>query len=466
MNQQEKRLTECRDQEKDLSGCQHRETETSQIEKDCLVYFRSNPVWKRLLRGFWEKYRSYGAFSGSVILRGLAEDEVGELEGFFAKSFHGKKSVSISATRFSDALADSRFAQVLPERLLTLYFGREPIAKRMEQQIRDQAREKIVADLMDMYRGTVAETLFPELLDVVNSVRTASDEEWKAHLILGAEILNHLPYRSDETLYLAVFATRMTGNPHAFDPNCPQGRFVYQLIQKELAVRGCLPHRSELFPAFYRKKCFLNVGILLDDVSNYTMLSCVRAQKKDGGYHAGLDGFLAENDMVQVSLSVLNQLERIIGMDHRIYIVENPSVFAEICGDSQKNRSCMCMNGQPRLAGLVALELLAAAGTSVYYAGDFDPEGLLIAQKLAYYYRDTLHGTFYYWHFTPADYRMSCSGEIISAKRLKMLDHITDAELLPVVQLMRETGLAGYQEKIEWSESVQTEAFAAENVRI
>ena len=47
-----------------------------------------------------------------------------------------------------------------------------------------------------------------------------------------------------------------------------------------------------------------------------------------------------------------------------------------------------------------------------------------------------------------------------------MLDHITDAELLPVVQLMRETGLAGYQEKIEWSESVQTEAFAAENVRI
>ena len=99
MNQQEKRLTECRDQEKDLSGCQEREMETSQIEKDCLVYFRSNPVWKRLLRGFWEKYRSYGAFSGSVILRGLAEDEVGELEGFFGlknenflqKVFMGKR---------------------------------------------------------------------------------------------------------------------------------------------------------------------------------------------------------------------------------------------------------------------------------------------------------------------------------------------------------------------------------------
>ncbi len=461
MNQQEKKLAGCLEQEAELIECLERKQELAepqkqktgldQIERDCLIYFRSNPVWKRLLRGFWEKYRSYGAFSGSVILRGLAEDEVGELEGFFAKNFHGKKSVSISAGRFSRALADSRFAQVLPERLLTLYFGREPVAKRMEQQIRDQAREKIVADLMDMYRGTVAATLFPELLAVVNSVRTASDEEWKGQLILGVEVLNQLPYRTDETLYLAVFATRMTGNPHAFDPDRPQGRFVYQLIQRELAARGCLPHKSELFPAFYRKKCFLEVGILLDDVSNYTMLSGVRAQKKCGGYHAGLEGFFTEHDMVQVPLSVLNRWERIICTDNRIYIVENPSVFAEICGYSQKKRSCMCMNGQPRLAGLVALELLAAAGTSVYYAGDFDPEGLLIAQKLAHYYRDALHGSFDYWHLTPEDYRMSCSGEVISEKRLKMLDRITDAALLPVAQLMRETGLAGYQEKIEWS---------------
>lgn len=37
---------------------------------------------------------------------------------------------------------------------------------------------------MDMYRGTVVETLFPELLDVVNSIRTASDEEWKTHRYL------------------------------------------------------------------------------------------------------------------------------------------------------------------------------------------------------------------------------------------------------------------------------------------
>ena len=34
---------------------------------------------------------------------------------------------------------------------------------------------------------------------------------------LGSEMYNHLPYRQDNKLYLAVFAAMLTGNPHAFD---------------------------------------------------------------------------------------------------------------------------------------------------------------------------------------------------------------------------------------------------------
>lgn len=63
----------------------------------------------------------------------------------------------------------------------------------------------------------------------------------------------------------------------------------------------------------------------------------------------------------------------------------------------------MCMNGQPRLAALIALDLLAAAGTGVCYAGDLDPEGLLIGQKLADYYP----GAFCFVGMTAEDYRRS-----------------------------------------------------------
>lgn len=47
-----------------------------------------------------------------------------------------------------------------------------------------------------------------------------------------------------------------------------------------------------------------------------------------------------------------------------------------LCGKAEC--SCMCMNGQPRLAGLMLLDLLEKSGTTIYYSGDLDPEGILL----------------------------------------------------------------------------------------
>ena len=208
----------------------------------------------------------------------------------------------------------------------------------------------------------------------------------------------------------------------------------------DLEQRGIQVETLEMFPAYKRQKSYLLAGILIDDISNYALLYNVHAIKKNGELHRGMDGFCQEKNMVQVPLTVLSEWERIECVDHEIFIVENPSVFALICGE----KSCMCMNGQPRLAGLLVLELLAKSGTKVYYSGDLDPEGILIAQKLSQYYR----GTFCYWHMTPFDYEQCRSKEIISEKRKKMLQKITDERLLPVVDAVTKYGVAGYQESI------------------
>lgn len=39
--------------------------------KDCLAYFHLSPVWEKVLKGFREKYISYGRFGGKVILKNL-----------------------------------------------------------------------------------------------------------------------------------------------------------------------------------------------------------------------------------------------------------------------------------------------------------------------------------------------------------------------------------------------------------
>ena len=97
-----------------------------------------------------------------------------------------------------------------------------------------------------------------------------------------------------------------------------------------------------------------------------------------------------------------------------------------------------------KLSSLLLLDLLARSSVRIYYAGDFDPEGLLIAQKLKQYYQ----GEMIFWHMTSQDYDQAMSKETISDRRLKMLERITDPGLLPAVERMREEKKAGYQEKL------------------
>ena len=124
--------------------------------------------------------------------------------------------------------------------------------------------------------------------------------------------------------------------------------------------------------------------------------------------------------------------------------IQDTKKVASIEEFKNKKYRYVCMNGQPRLAGLMALDLFAKSETRVYYAGDLDPEGVLIAQKLSQYYK----GEFYYWHMEADDYERCRSEEVISPKRLKILERIKDERLKPVAALIKKFRTAGYQEML------------------
>ena len=100
-----------------------------QLESECLTYFKSEPVWRKVLASFLEKYASFGKFTGKVQLKNLSADEIEVLEGFFGQNFHGRKSITISAERFAKALENSRYKEISPDQLLKFYFGKEPVSK-------------------------------------------------------------------------------------------------------------------------------------------------------------------------------------------------------------------------------------------------------------------------------------------------------------------------------------------------
>ena len=157
-----------------------------------------------------------------------------------------------------------------------------------------------------------------------------------------------------------------------------------------------------------------------------------------------MKGFLEEGEPVQIPLSVIAGWKSASCPGNRMYIVENPSVYAVLCGKWDRKCGLMCMNGQPRFSSLLILDLLAQSGTEVWYAGDIDPEGLLIAQRLKRYYQ----GEFHCWHMSADDYEMCMSAEEISQRRQKMLEKVEDPQLKETAEALQKSGKAGYQENM------------------
>ena len=487
--------------------------EGERLRAECLRYFRERPVFGKLLRGFREKYLSYGRFAGTVTVKNLKESEREDLEGFLLRNYHGKKSASVSAERFEKALSGSRFAGISGKDVLELYF-REPVEGKKEQRQREDRQWETLLDRMREGAGPLAARWIDEIRGMhggrmhgggMESGKEAADSprdpesgaerasgsflpylkkrdrevggnltEAERLLMLGRRILDNLPAgkAAEKTgEYLAVFAAEVTGNPHAFDAGTKDGKYLEMLVEwygrqaesedgadgensgkRGAAGRGKSGENRENrensvdrgFPAFRKQRLYLKTGILRDDVSNYTLAAGVRAMDRSGKFHAGMEGFLEEGEPVQIPLSVIAGWKSASCPGNRMYIVENPSVYAVLCGKWDRKCGLMCMNGQPRFSSLLLLDLLAQSGTEVWYAGDIDPEGLLIAQRLKRYYP----GEFHCWHMSTDDYEMCMSAEEISQRRQKMLEKVEDPELKETAEAVQRSGKSGYQENM------------------
>ena len=452
-----------------------------ELREACLAYFRSMPVFERLLSQFCEKYRSYGCFCGSARLNIRSEDEREALEGFFARSYHNQKTATISAQAFRRALEHTRFVELSPEEILGAFAGAPLSGKREKAAIGQQeayadceASRQLLHELRavaEKEEPAISSEDVPSIGAIDNTAHTCTSEEAVTalyrqlmsgrqelvenkllcaltedlHILVRAlEILNRLCVEK-RYQYLPVFAAVLFGDPHRLDPGTRDAHLLQLLLQWLEIQRGVEADEMNSIPSLRRQARYLSAGILLDDVSNYAMLCGVEAIGRDGLVHAGMAGFAADGAPVNVPLSVITGWAQLRCRDNTLWIVENPVVYAVLCERFGRTRSLMCMNGQPRLSAWLILRLLRAAGTRVYYAGDFDPEGLCIAEKVQ---QSLLPGQCVFWHMSEADYRSAQSRKPIEARRMKMLDHLQDSLLKTTAVLIRKQGVAGYQENI------------------
>ena len=423
--------------------------------QECIAYFKARPVSEKLCLKVRDKYAGLGHLGGSVQLKNLSAEECSQLTGFFQKDFMGKKTITISYQAMEKALKNSRFADLKWEDILREYFGGELITKRDSRIGQIQRREKYFARILAEFPDNPGREWMERVLETHGDcyklcIKQYQEmpKQFEQTLQQFLKAVSKLPFFINKpNQMLAVFAAETTGNPHFFD----NGTVGEQLLTFFLKDRLQHTHKPQMnvhtaaaervYPMEQKAELYYKAGLLKDNLSNNTLVYGIHAISKEGTIHEGIEGFWYRQEPVQLTLLTLGTLSKVSTQgDNRVYIVENPAVFSTLI-QSFPDKTILCGNGQIRLATLVMLDLFGE-DTVFYYAGDFDPEGLQIAQKLAKRYGDRLK----LWNYRTDFYQTYQSDVELSPKRLKKLDGIDLPGLLELKQAMKLDKRAAYQE--------------------
>ena len=208
----------------------------------------------------------------------------------------------------------------------------------------------------------------------------------------------------------------------------------------------CFVEKSE-FPqnAYAWRTLLLRVGIIPDNISNMVTEYGIHLQTSTG-LHPAYEAFYQMKQPGVVTMENLKGIEGAFSDNGRVYIVENEMVFSYLLENVKEMPiALLCTSGQFRVAALELLDLLVQKGACIYYSGDMDPDGMLIADKVWKKYPEHVH----LWRMSVTDYADSLSEEKVSQQQLCKLAILENPQLREIAAKMQDVKKASYQENLK-----------------
>lgn len=415
-------------------------------EKEALKFFQDKKEYKRILTQIFQKYKRLGKLSGTFELKDLTKEEQIILAPLHHKYFAAKEA-KVSVKKFVDYFCSGKFQGIDFPKVLAIYFKDDLITYKEEKEDKKRKKEEFFKELLFTNKGTRAAIWLKKALEnksfgystINKNYETYNKEnkleEFKVFLNNVFKGLNSLTFSMDDSESLPIFSSKITRDPHYFDINTTGGKVLIYGICHELK-RDYPQDAEEIAELLY------SAGILKDDISSYIATFGLRAYKGN----RELDFVYSFTDFEEhliFTLGNLSKIDKFICNKNRLFIFENPSLFSEVVKRTVDLKpSIICTSGQLKLAALVLLDKTIENVEEIYYSGDFDPEGIVIANKLKMRYGDKLK----FWRFGVEDYLKIISDKEIPYSRNTMLDNIENNEIVPLVEKLKNKGLAGYQE--------------------
>ncbi len=218
-------------------------------------YLKEND-FQAFMNGWRKQYERLGRCGGKIKVT-LNESNRELLGGLLGQNYRNQKTAVIDYAQLKKALYESRYAEVDFETVLSLYYGEKLISKQTMKAEREKRIQLFFERIQKQIEATIANEWFWVIKEQKGSVyqriiQSFDEDEalCEASLMKVLGAVNALPLWKQEYEMLPVFASRMTGNPHAFD----QGTFLNYLLYQAICYYCQL--ESEQADAFGRNAVY------------------------------------------------------------------------------------------------------------------------------------------------------------------------------------------------------------------
>jgi uncharacterized protein (TIGR02679 family) len=358
-----------------------------------LLCFLGRPELRRLWTEVRDRLERLGAPRGTALLTGAAEEERRAAADLLGLATVPGSELRIRLDRLDRALRESRFGVDL-RTALELLEG--PLRDRRGERIEERDRRQKLWEDAALHPVVASRPALQQWLDELRAGglprRLGGRTGERLLLEQALAVLTALLPARRPMVRLPVLASQVLGDSHALDAGRPVAALVLRALAREA---GWHPPRG----AAERRSLWEQAGVVADDLSCQVLVLGL-APVGEGRVGESLRALAAAGEPARITLRQLIHGDLAFPPGLEIRVCENPVVIAAAA--DRWGSACpplVCLEGFPSYAAQTLLVRLASQGATFLYHGDFDWDGLRIANKL----REIV--PFQPWRFTTAAYK-------------------------------------------------------------
>lgn len=391
-------------------------------------YFKEKEGFNRLFLLLKDKYLKTGFFKGKVTLTDMTFKEAAECSEFFRKIYYEGDSITVGYKDFEKILKETRFANFSWEELFREYFKTELVDRKTIRQAEKDKENQTYEDLKKDFDEK--EVFFFESVLKQKNIRTLIHIKYqkeKAHFSREMYFLIHFVEHVKEFVPTSlVMLASQTGNPHFLDYGSKNQKLFLKLLSYKYTLQEPITLEEKI--VFLRK-----FEIFIDQVSNDAL---TYGLESDASY---INAFYHAKQVLKLTLSNLNDVKRLDTKKKVVFVFENPAMMEYL---KEMDIPLVITAGMPNFCVYLVLDLLIHSGNKIYYNGDFDPEGLVIASKLKEHFPSLV-----LFGYKDIYYKETVSDKILNTSRLNKLKKVNDKELENIKTCLLFEKRCAYQEK-------------------